>query len=470
MNQYVTRTRFAEKPFKADQPDVEEISSVRDDDIFRGWIGERLINPDKILETESRGDGLQFYDVLERDCHVASVLQQRKLSVIGKEWSIEPPADSKDPRAPEIADFVRRVFLGLGTAMRRDYATAGLAGFDQFRLDLLDGTFKGFAVGELLWRVRETDGAVVLSEIKGRNPRRFVFDIENRLRLLNLQNALEGELLPPRKFVVLTFARKYDDPYGTGLAQKLWWPVWFKKHGVKFWAMFMEKFGMPTVVGKYPPGTDEPKRKALLSAIKAIQQETGVTIPEGMTLELLEAQRQGSLNTYADFIRLWNDEISKAVLGQTLTTELSGSTGSYAASQTHQEVRGEIVKADADLLCEAINNQVIPPLVDFNFSNVTDYPKCWIKTEADEDENKKAERDDKLVRLGVPVPVSYFRRTYDLPEPQGDEPVVSPAAPAALASQPQPAGQAADLVRQYRDVELLEGVRRIEQLIGQEDA
>ncbi|MEK7383176.1 MAG: DUF935 family protein, partial [Elusimicrobiota bacterium] len=392
----------------------------------RGWIGERLVNPDKILETESRGDGLQFYDVLERDCHVASVLQQRKLSVIGKEWSVEPPADSKDPRAPEIAQFVRRVFLGLGTSMRRDYATAGLAGFDQFRLDLLDGTFKGFAVGELLWSVR-SDGAVVLSEIKGRNPRRFCFDVENRLRLLNLKNVLEGELLPPRKFVVLTFARKYDDPYGVGLAQKLWWPVWFKKHGVKFWAMFMEKFGMPTVVGKYPPGTDEAKRKALLAAIRAIQQETGVTIPEGMTLELLEATRQGSLNTYADFIRLWNDEISKAVLGQTLTTELSGSTGSFAASKTHQEVREEIVKADADLLCEAVNNQVIPPLVDFNFPGVTDYPKCWIKTTADQDLTAQSLRDWRLATfIGVPMSKKYFYSTYGVPAPESEEDTVVP--------------------------------------------
>ena len=44
-----------------------------------------------------------------------------------------------------------------------------------------------------------------------------------------------------------------------------------------------------------------------------------------------------------------NSEISKAVLGQTLTTEI-GSTGSYAAANTHMAVRQDIIDADKNLL------------------------------------------------------------------------------------------------------------------------
>ena len=456
----MTITPFAEKSALLDaqgHPIVDEIASVAKDELFRGFIGDRLLNPDVVLSSESRGQGLAFYEPLERDCHVSGVLQKRKLAVIGKEWEVLPA--SEDPRDQEIADFVRTVFKTLGNQQRTDSAAAPKSGFDQARLDLLDAIMKGFSVGELLWAIRP-DGRIGIDELKGRDPRRFVFDVENRLRLLTLKSAVDGEELPARKFVVLTFRKKYDNPYGAGLGQQLWWPVWFKKHGIKFWATFMEKFGMPTAVGKYPSGTQKAAQDALLGALRALQQETAIKIPEGMTIELLEAQRQGSLNTYGDFTALMNAEISKAVLGETLTTEIGQTGGAYAASNTHNDVRTELVKADADLLCEAINTQVIPPLVAYNYAGVTAYPACWIRCEEEEDLTQLATRDRVLAKdLGLPIGRKYFYDTYGVPEPQGDEALVAPPTqqPSALGAQP-PVGA----VDSYRLVEMQEAILRIE--------
>ncbi len=106
------------------------------------------------------------------------------------------------------------------------------------------------------------------------------------------------EDLPDRKFIVFTYGSS-DNPYGNGLGQKLWWPMWFKKNGIKFWLVFLEKYGMPTALGKYPPGTPPDQQAALLDALDAIQNETGIKIPETKAIELIEASRQGTA-TYGE--------------------------------------------------------------------------------------------------------------------------------------------------------------------------
>jgi SPP1 gp7 family putative phage head morphogenesis protein len=275
-----------------------------------------------------------------------------------------------------------------------------------------------------------SEGDVWVKKLVGKHPRRFIFTPERELRLLTPSNMIEGEPVPDRKFIVFTYGST-DNPYGKGLGQRLWWPVWFKKHGVKYWVVFGERFGSPTTVGKYPRGSGKPEQDKLLAALEAIQKETGIIIPEDLVIELLEAARKTSTDTYEKLCQFMDLQISKAVLGQTLTTEV-GERGSYAASKTHEDVRQDIVKADADLLCELLNNTLIPWLVDYNHPDVRAYPQIWIHTEEEEDLKPLAERDKILTKdVGLPVSKQYFYDTYNIPKPEEGEELVSPPAPGA---------------------------------------
>jgi len=82
---------------------------------------------------------------------------------------------------------------------------------------------------------------------------------------------IEGEPVPDRKFICFTYGST-DNPYGKGLGQKLWGPVWFKKHGIKFWVLFCEKFGSPTARGKYPPGTPKEDQQKLLEFLHLVHE------------------------------------------------------------------------------------------------------------------------------------------------------------------------------------------------------
>jgi len=399
------------------RPIKDEIATAKKDiDIFAGWLN-RMENPDPVLRTESAGKGLKLYDEVDRDPHAGSVLQTRYLAVIGKEWEVLPAEDAPARGRPagvtqarKIADFVAAKLLDCN--------------FDQARQELLQAILYGFYVGEVMWEVRGE--AVAPAKILVKHPRRFVFTPERELRLLTPENMVEGEPVPGRKFIVFTYGSS-DNPYGKGLGQKLWWPVWFKKNGIKFWLVFLEKYGMPTAVGKYPPGTDPTQQQALLDAIDAIQNETGVKIPDTMAIELLEATRQGRV-TYESLCEYMDKQISKAVLGQVATTE--GTPGRLGNEEAQENVRQDILKADADLLCECLNKTLVPWIVDYNFPGVSAYPKIWIRAEEEQDLKELAERDKTLVKdIGLPVAKRYFYETYAVPEPEEGEETVTPPLP-----------------------------------------
>lgn len=421
------------------KPEVNEIATAEKDiDMFSGWLG-RLENPDPVLRTEARGKGLKLYDEVARDAHAGSVLQTRYLAVVGKEWQVEPGARRKAQgargRTPKIteeqktADFVKDVLLSCN--------------HDQARQELLEAILYGFYVWEVMWGYSE--GQVWVEKLVGKHPRRFSFTLNRELRLLTPQNMIDGEPVPDRKFIVFSYGSS-DNPYGQGLGQSLWWPTWFKKHGIKFWTVFCDKFGSPTPWGKYPPGTSKGDQDKLLSALEAMQQDNALVTPDGMLIELMEAKRSGRDN-YEGYCEYMDKQISKRVLGQTATTE--GTPGKLGNEQEQGEVRGDIVKADADLLCECENKTLMRWIVDYNVPaqgtgrRAQGYPQIWIRTEPEQDLKGLAERDKIIVAdLGYrKMPESYIRDTYGIPEPEAGEELVQP---------PQASGQFGLQVPGYR--------------------
>ena len=184
---------------------------------------------------------------------------------------------------------------------------------------------------------------------------------------------------------------------------------------------YNERFGSPTVVARYRPGTTAEEQERLLEVIDSVRHDAGVTIPDSVEIELLEAQRGGSAQTYQDLADWCNDEISKIVLGQTLTTSEGRRSGSQALGRVHEAVRNEYVESDARALMAVINDQLVRWLVDFNFGPDVPAPRWTIDTSKDEDLNEQAEVDQKLIGMGVPLSAEYFYRRYGRPAPSPRE-------------------------------------------------
>ncbi|MCX7047985.1 MAG: DUF935 family protein [Candidatus Sumerlaeota bacterium] len=223
-----------------------------------------------------------FNEMEDKDGHLFSVLQTRKNGVLSRARKIVPASQDEPGRA--MARFVEQTL-------------AAIHDFDGALAQMLDALGKGIAISEVIWARR--DGALVPEAIRSRYAGRFRFDDAGRLRLAD-NPASEGAAVPDRKFLILAFNARNDNPYGQGLCEKAYWYYWFKKNNLKFWVAYNERFGSPTVVARYRPGATREEQDRLLEVIDSIRHDAGVAIPDSVAIELLEAQRQGTAGTYRE--------------------------------------------------------------------------------------------------------------------------------------------------------------------------
>ncbi|EHP39413.1 hypothetical protein OR16_31679 [Cupriavidus basilensis OR16] len=391
---------------KSQQPVMHQVAHVLRDP-FQAFYLNLMRADDSTLATRGGGAGLRIYDEIERDCHAYSVLQKRKMAVVSRPWFIEPASSSRlDKKA---ADIVKENI----TAIQ----------FDRICVDLLDAVLKGYSVGEIIWDVQGSE--IRAQDVMAREQKRFVFDVDYKPRLITLENMLEGEELPERKFIIHRFGSKVGNPYGLGLGTRLFWPVFFKRQGIQFWLTFCDKFGSPTAVGTYPQGTSEPDQDRLIASLQSIATDSAIAVPQGMEVKLLEAAKSGSVTTYEQLCRYMDGEISKATLGETLSTELRGG-GSLAASRTHNEVRLELVQADADLLTDSLACTLIRWLVEYNCPGAG-VPAVRRDVRPAEDLAVRAGRDVRIKSLGFKPTMDYIQEVY------GEGWEVDPAAARAAA-------------------------------------
>lgn len=379
-------TDSAKRPTSSD---MKEIASTLDGrDITRGYMGPLLIPQDTVLR--NLGGNLQVYEEVMRDDQVMSTFQQRRLAVTSVPWEVQPGGNAlKDKKA---AEFITAVLMKIG--------------FDNLTEKMLFGTFYGYSISECMWAY---DGSnITLDKIKVRKARRFRFAPNGDLHMLTFANMLPGEVMPPKKFWAFSCGADNDDePYGLGLAHWLYWPVFFKKNGIKLWLKFLDKFAQPTGLGKYPAGSQQNDINKLLGALQAISTDSGIAVPEGMAIELLEAARSGTVD-YSTLHDKMNQAISKVVLGQMMTSE---AIGGHNKADVQMSVRQDLVKADADLICDSFTRTVATWLTEWNFPGAA-IPKLRRIIEEPEDLKARSERDANLGTLGYRPTLKYVQEIY----------------------------------------------------------
>lgn len=349
-----------------------------------------LSTTDSVLQSKGGIENLQVYRELLRDDQVASTWQQRRLALTSCDTVVESGAD--DPASKLAAEELQAELAAIG--------------WDSITDKMLSAVFYGWGVAEVLWRPE--GNRVKFGAIKVRNRARFRFDIERNLYLWTTRGGFVQ--MPDRKFwTITTGADNDDEPYGLGLAHALYWPVFFKRNDIKFWLMFLEKFGMPTAIGKVPAGqiNDQKVVQGALNVLRQIATDAGVVVPDNVSIELLEAARSGAAD-YGAMHGAMNAAISKIVVGQTMTTD-DGS--SRAQGQVHERVKQSITEADADLLADSFNNGPVKWWCEWNHPNAVP-PKVYRATEPAEDLTQRAERDTKVYSLGFEPTEDYVAEHY----------------------------------------------------------
>ncbi len=309
----------------------------------------------QILRAADNGDMLSqaelFEEMEEKDAHLFSQFQTRKLAVQGLAWDINPGDESA--KAREIVKACED-FLG------------GLTDFDDNILDMLDALAKGYSVLELLWDVSE--GQAMITGMDWIHPKKITFFETLIPRVLTEAEPVNGEDLRPFKFVYHRYKARSGHDTRAGIMRVCAWMYLFKNYNIKDWVGFAEVFGKPLRLGKYDSGASKEDKDALSLAVRMLGSDAAGIISKATEIEFVEARVSGSLDIFQSLAAFCDAQVSKAVLGQTLTSGTSETGGgAYALGNVHNEVRGDLTRADAKALGRTVSLQVLRPFVGFNF-------------------------------------------------------------------------------------------------------
>ncbi len=360
------------------------------------WMGVMGLLPDPDPVLAKLGQDITVYRQLMSDAHVFSCAQSRKAGALSCEWEIRESAKEGEPANKKALRMIENMMDTLDV--------------HQIITDMLEAPFFGMSPIEVIWK----SGSAWLPErVAGKPPEWFGFDADNRLRFLSIDNMIEGEEMPPYKFLLPRHHASYQNPYGERVLSRCFWPVAFKRGGFKFWAIFTEKYGMPWIIGKVPRQTNETERGLLLTRLVNMVQDAAAVINNDESVEITEAAgKTASADIYEKLISTSNREISKAILGQTLTTELDKG-GSFAATKEHMEVRADLVEQDKQMVKSAFN-LLFRWVVELNFAGSSSPLFSFYKEE--DIQNERSQRDEQLERQGVEFTASYYQRVYNLQE------------------------------------------------------
>ncbi|MDX2304622.1 MAG: DUF935 family protein [Microscillaceae bacterium] len=133
----------------------------------------------------------------------------------------------------------------------------------------------------------------------------------------------------------------------------------FKKNGIRLWSQFQELFGIPYRVGKYR-GTDKNVMDRMEQHLREMGSAGWGLFPQGAEIEFIETSKGDAYNVFLSGIEFADKQISKRVLGQTMTTE-NGS--SLSQSEVHERKEGNITTADLRMVEFEINDNLFAKLI-----------------------------------------------------------------------------------------------------------
>ena len=133
--------------------------------------------------------------------------------------------------------------------------------------------------------------------------------------------------------------------------------VIYKRGSMGDWAQFSEIFGMPMRVYKYDAADPETRQQVEYDAVNQ-GSAASLILPREADIQFVEAgNKTGSAEVYASLIERCNAEMSKAVLGNTLTTEAS-ETGTQALGTVHSKVEDELTDQDGLFILNVLNYEM----------------------------------------------------------------------------------------------------------------
>lgn len=347
-----------------------------------------------------------FEDMEEKDGHIASEMGKRRRAMLTLDWDIVPPSS---PYAAErrAADQLKEL---LGE----------IPNLDELLYDATDATGKAFACLEIEWH--RVEGWWLPKSITHRPQRWFKLYRGLRQEIRLRDHSADGAPLQPFGWITHTHKAKSGYLERAALFRVLVWPYLFKNYSVADLAEFLEIYGIPLRIGKYPAGASDREKLTLLKALVNLGHNAAGIMPAGMEVDFQDAA-SGDPDAFQLMIDWCERTQSKAILGGTLTSQADGKSSTNALGNVHNEVRKDLRDGDARALATTLSRDLVYPIAVLNglATNLRRAPKLRFATEEPEDLQAFSQALPRLVDIGVKIPRKWAQEKLGIPEPEEDD-------------------------------------------------
>lgn len=335
------------------------------------------------IEHSRRARLYDLYEDVMQDPHLESVIGKRKARL----HSAPIRFQKKDGQYDEAMDDIIKA-----------------PWFTSFLDDCLDAKFYGFSLFQF---DRGADGYVTYELIN----RKHVNPIDR----LIMKQQYDTAGLPFDNFFNLLLVGK---PRDLGVLSKVTPYVIYKRNAMGDWSQFAELFGMPVREYTYDASDDEARQRLLNDA----QEQGAASVyihPNDATMKLVEAAgKTASVDVYDKFINRLNAEISKCVLGNTLSTE-SSENGTQSLGTVQKQGEDDISNSDRKYVLDVLN---------YDLTDI--FSAMGINTAGgefiyEESEDKDIEKQMRIVQglwqMGLPMSDDYLYKKFGVDKPDNGE-------------------------------------------------
>lgn len=318
--------------------------------LVRTVTADRLL---AIINTAENGDTRDLFalyrDIISSDNQVQSEFTKRKAAVIGDTISMIA-WDKTLPVDVAAKEFCWRI--------------VDSAPFNSALSYLLNATLYPVSVAEKVYR--PTASGYILDSIipvhyqllDYRTGTLQIFDVDENGKSLSTSHDPD----PARYIVHRGHVLPLPDQWGGPMRSILFWWL-LRTMSRQWWANFLERYGIPFLKGKY---SDPEGRRVLERAFRLAVRLGAIVISKGTEAEIVQAASGDSSSSHEKFIELCNREISKLVVGQTLSANVQATGMGEGTSNLQGQVRDDLRKMDARLLAGTFRTQLLSQYCSIN--------------------------------------------------------------------------------------------------------
>lgn len=405
--------RLGEKEYAAPpRPRFTGETATSVDDIYGLYWGTGRYNPDALA---AKKGGLGIYKKMREDDQIKAALHLKKAAILHPGWEVEGDDEN-------LNEFVTAVFDGMEGTVEGALRSI-MSAYDY-----------GFSLHEKVYRYIEVgpfSGKIGIEALRQKSPTRIDFDVDpfgklKPMGIIQVQQTGTRKPLDPAKFILHTYQQEFDNYYGES-DLKAAYRFWFLKVNVlRYWGMYLEKFGIPTVWGKVTSQTVDAADQAKFRTIVAnLQAGMAAVAPDNLELNFLEPKQSGK-DSFSTAVDTLNISIARAILmPQLVGLAPQGGTGSLARANVESDTLDMVLGGDSREIEETVNEQLIRPLVEMNFGKKEVYPQFKFKPMREEDKNAFVEAWADAVSKGAatstPETEEHTRGLLGFPEPTEEE-------------------------------------------------